>query len=79
VSVNFDRQSASGVRVYVDAIAMAQGFSDIFDGCEYVVVWMGSDRSYDVEPRLPADRLGGYNVVAIVGSGPIQELDPGLG
>jgi hypothetical protein len=79
MSVKYEQQSARGVRIYDDALAMAKGFSDIFDGREYVIVWMGSERAYDVEPRLPADRLGGYNVIAIVSTNSIQELNPGLG
>lgn len=79
MSVAYTPQSARGVRVYQDAIKMAVGFSELFDNREYVVVYFGSERAYDVEPRLPADRLGAYNVVAIVSVDSIQELNPSVG
>lgn len=79
MSVSYTARSARGVRVYGDAIKMAAGFSDLFDGAEYVVIYFGSERAYDVEPRQPADRLGAYNVVAIVSTDSIQELNPSVG
>jgi hypothetical protein len=76
--ISYTTESARGVRSYGDAMRMASDFSELFD-TEYVVIYFGSERAYDVEPKHPADRLGTYNVVAIVSTDSIQELNPSVG